>query len=239
VSNTNNNTNESYSKNCRGDQKKKNIAKNYIVEPQFALTLLPGQKFYNCCDKQFKEYDANSNVKLYIFDIEHRKEKFRQTLIMGEYCAKELIEIYNKINPTTTINLPSNTNLFTQLNNSSTNNIKKSHNNSTYITNTKINSINSLLLKAIYTVIFLHWNGYYVSPKLTKIIRDINDKPNVINDYGIKHFFEKVLPKDKSYFQGNLIQIYNDIKNKFPYIQQNINFQKLIDYYYNNLKVTP
>ncbi len=227
-----NNTNESYSKNCRGSNKKRNIAINYIVEPQFALTLLPGQKFYNCCDKQFKKYKLNSIIKLYVFDIENKKNYYRQTLIMGEHCAKELVKIYNNINPTTPVNLPSNTNLFSQIINLSTNtnNTNKKQNNNTRI---RVNHINSVLLKAIYITIFLHWNGSYISPTLTKIIRDINNKPNIINDWGIKHFFEKVLPKDNSFCKGDLIQIYNDIKNKFPNIQQNINFQKLIEYYHN------
>jgi len=232
------NTNESYSKNCRGPNKKRNIAINYIVEPQFALTLLPDQKFYNCCDKQFKEYKPNSIIKLYAFDIENNKNHYRQTLIMGEHCAKELVKIYNSINSKATINLPSNTNLFSQIINSSTNNSNKnqknhSNNSASHI---RINNINNLLLKAIYILIFLHWNGSYISPKITEIIRNINNNPNAVNDCNIKHFFEKVLPKDKSSFKGDLILIYNNVKNKFPNIQQNINFQRLIDYYHTNLK---
>jgi len=238
-----------YSEDCRGDKNREEIAKKYYVNPQLAFYILPGQEYINCCDHQKKEYEKGSEKIIYMFEIVNKEDykKFqeavklkkdklpeidKQFLFMGEYCAKKLIDITNKINKTS-LDLPTPINVLSSLTSSSKSK-SKSTSSSSKSSISYNEKINELFLKAIVIVVFIAWKGKkFKNSKLAKIAKETQLKKSILNDCNIKFFFEKILPKDIK--SRDLITIYNDVKIAYKNIQS-INFQDLIDYYRKTAK---
>jgi len=234
---------EPYYKNCRGNDKKEEIALQYYINPQLSFYITPGEEYINCCDHKVKEYEKDSEKIIYIFEIINKKDWKeykqgkksknnidKQFLFMGKHCAKQLIEIANKINKTS-LKLPNPINVLESLTKPSKSQSKstKSSSKSSISYNEQINE---LFLKAIIIVVFIAWKGKkFKNSKLAKITKETQLNKKVLDNCNIKFFFEKILPNDRQ--NRDLITIYNDVKKTYKNIQ-NINFQPLIDYYNKN-----
>lgn len=214
-----------YSEDCQGDSKRKNIALNYSVLPQFAMEMLPGQSFFNCCTRAIVKYEAEVEHCLYVFSIKPKVKGFEQTLVMGHSCANLLVIEANKTGQN--INLPKVINMFrvgggnAVSNNPSTSSIADNR-----------ASVNSQLLKAIILVVMLAWGGTNLKPKLTAIIKQLSDPNNLhkINDDQIRYFFTSILAKDRGGNPRTLSEIHSDVLIKIPKLGK-MSFKNLEEYY--------
>ncbi|CAM3988764.1 hypothetical protein [Arcobacter cloacae] len=217
---------KTYSESCRGDNARNNIVKNYIVEPQFRMSLLPNQKFHNCCTANLVEYDSNSTTELVVFKITKKSnQNFSQILKMGNDCAKKLINVSN--NAGGNIQMPNMINLLSTINGTS---ISSRGTSTISMPISREILVNRELLKAIFMVVFLAWEGKELSVKLTNIILRLSNPTNIdiISDDEICYFINGVLSKDQQ--NRTLEQIYNDVSSKFMKMGT-MSFNNLVGYY--------
>ncbi|WP_156957832.1 hypothetical protein [Paracidovorax oryzae] len=71
--------------NCRGDEKKKQICRDYEVRVISRMVLLPERKIEGCCGDLENEHT--------IFYYKHKKTKYEDTFSVGKDCAKAFLGI--------------------------------------------------------------------------------------------------------------------------------------------------
>lgn len=70
---------------CRGDEKKKQICRDYEVRVISRMALLPGQTIEGCCGDLENEHT--------IFYYKHRKTGYEDSFSVGKDCAKAFLDI--------------------------------------------------------------------------------------------------------------------------------------------------
>lgn len=74
--------------NCRGNEKKQQICKDYEVKVISRMALLPGYTIEGCCGDLENEHT--------IFSYKHKQSKYEDTFSVGKDCAKSFLEILHQ-----------------------------------------------------------------------------------------------------------------------------------------------
>lgn len=73
-------------KSCRGEEKRKRLAQNYIITPISHLHLLPGQEKSGCGGKLTRRY--------YAFDFENKKNsEDKGAFLAGYICGESFLKL--------------------------------------------------------------------------------------------------------------------------------------------------
>lgn len=76
---------------CRGDEKKKQICRDYEVRVISRMALLPGQTIEGCCGDLENEHT--------VFYYKHKNSDYEDTFSVGKDCAKAFVEILKQALP--------------------------------------------------------------------------------------------------------------------------------------------
>lgn len=191
--------------NCRGDDKKQQICKEYEVKVISRIALLPGHAVEGCCGELENEHT--------IFYYRHRESNYEDVFSVGRNCAKSFLDILNQpmpplVDPLQNIQIPgvpTTTGLGLPPNNSQPN--------SSNLSNTSIPAINSELYVAINLWCILKRQ----TPKyaLQRILTSIQTTPNIaITEKEVFDFLKVLVAYNKT-----LNQMLTEARNRLPNIK--------------------
>lgn len=214
-----------YKDDCKGSQKRANIVRNYIVIPQFAMRLLPGQSFWNCCKGKYVEYDNKIDHTVYVYLIQKKANpSYEQVLVMGGHCSNKIILAASRNGQN--ISEPKIINMLSTESSGQTT-AGGNFQNTTISENA---TINQQLKKAIVLVVMLAWQSRELKARLSRTIVRLSDpsQTDILCEDEITYFFGHVLANDNKWTgtPRNLEQIHTDVLKKIPDLG-NMSFAKL------------
>lgn len=207
-----------FSEDCKGGRRKL-IAQNPVTS-KFAMKLIPGQEFHNCC-KGMTKYDPDIEHIIYVF------ETAGQVLCMGRSCADDLIKLANQNNQN--IQLPNVINLL------AAGGVGGGEGNNPAAPADINKAINNQLRKAIMLLVILAWKGKGLNTRFANIIERISNPQNtsVVIDEEVCYFYD-VLSKDQKKningTQRSITDVYNDVSQVVPNLGH-MTFARLDSYY--------